>query len=160
MSLWDDDLTQFARLLDEIRATQEAFDIDALCEEMDLDRTEIDDLFDRAGAVYEAAKKRIPKPGGKRYYRTVFRYEVLSDGADALDGAGLEEIHELTHEGHCSGAFLETHEEEVDGPTMARMLESQGSDPAFLQICHACGGDLGGLDETCQTCQTEEKEDG
>lgn len=53
---WNDDLTQFARLLCEIRATQENLDVDDLCLEMDLDVARIEELFDRAHKVWETAK--------------------------------------------------------------------------------------------------------
>jgi hypothetical protein len=77
----------------------------------------------------------------KKYYRNVFIYEVLSD--EYLDGMDLEGIHYSIHsaaqlfvytctDGHFSGMFLDGIEEEVDEHTMARLLENQASDPAFL----------------------------
>ena len=57
--LWDNDLVQFARLLDEIRATQDGLDYGLLCGEMDLDLDEVSALFDRAEAVFEASKARL-----------------------------------------------------------------------------------------------------
>lgn len=54
--LWDNNLIQFARLLSEINATQDSIDFDALCESMNLEREEINELFDRANDVWEEAK--------------------------------------------------------------------------------------------------------
>ena len=51
-----DNLIQFARLLCEIAATQENFDSDAVCAEMDLEQDELNDLFDRAHDVWETYK--------------------------------------------------------------------------------------------------------
>lgn len=55
--LWENDLIQFARLLDEIRATQENIDYDALCESMDLEADRIVELFERAMVVFEKSKE-------------------------------------------------------------------------------------------------------
>jgi hypothetical protein len=52
---WKDNSVQFARLLSEIQATQD-LDIQALCESMDLESGEVDELFDRASEVWEAVK--------------------------------------------------------------------------------------------------------
>lgn len=56
---WENDFIQFARLLNEIRATQEDFDEEALCDEMDLEPSDIDELFDRAMIVWETAKGNL-----------------------------------------------------------------------------------------------------
>jgi hypothetical protein len=57
--LWSDNEIQFARLLCEIIATQDNFDIKALCDSMDLDEESVNELFDRAHDVFENAKKEI-----------------------------------------------------------------------------------------------------
>lgn len=54
--LWDNNLIQFARLLCEINATFSEIDFPALCESMDLEPEDIDELFDRANDVWEKAK--------------------------------------------------------------------------------------------------------
>lgn len=54
--LWNNDLIQFARLLAEISATQDHLDLPALAESMDLELAEVNVIFDRADAVWEAAK--------------------------------------------------------------------------------------------------------
>jgi hypothetical protein len=54
---WSDDLVQFARLIDEIRATQDVTAWTDLCSSMDLDPEQVDELFDRAHKVWEKAKE-------------------------------------------------------------------------------------------------------
>lgn len=61
MDLWNNDPVQFARLLSEIAATQDtldipALDIPALAEAMDLDISDVVELFDRANAAWETHK--------------------------------------------------------------------------------------------------------
>lgn len=58
--LWSDDLVQFARLLDEVHAVIEPKLLDKLAEHMDLPRTRVQELFDRAARVFEAHKPRPP----------------------------------------------------------------------------------------------------
>lgn len=59
---WNNDPLQFARLLAEIRATQDHLDVDALCESMDLQPGDIDELFERADAAWEKAKAAVGQP--------------------------------------------------------------------------------------------------
>ena len=59
--MWNSDLIQFARLLCEIVATQDNFNIEPIVESMDIDPAELNELFDRAHDVWEAAKAE----GGK-----------------------------------------------------------------------------------------------
>lgn len=54
--LWHDNLIQFARLLCEIRATQDTLDDLVLAASMDLELSDIDELFERAHEVWELAK--------------------------------------------------------------------------------------------------------
>ena len=56
-NLWEDDKLQFARLLCEIQATQSKLNIKELCENMDLDKENIFELFNRANDVFENSKK-------------------------------------------------------------------------------------------------------
>lgn len=56
LNLWANDLIQFARLLTEILATQAELDVGSLCDSMDLEPDDIDELFDRAVKVFEASK--------------------------------------------------------------------------------------------------------
>ena len=54
---WEDDLVQFARLLCEIRAIQDNFDVAGLCASMDLEESDLDELLDRAHDVWESTKR-------------------------------------------------------------------------------------------------------
>jgi len=72
----------------------------------------------------------------KKYYRTVFKIEVLSN-EPIEDGIGLEEIAYEISEGHCSGMFLDDEVEECDEKRIRELLENQGSDASFL--IEACG---------------------
>jgi hypothetical protein len=53
---WESNMIQFPRLIAEINATQE-LDIDALCESMDLEPSDIEELFDRADREWEKIKR-------------------------------------------------------------------------------------------------------
>ncbi len=55
---WNDNSIQFPRLLAEILATQENLDMAALCESMDLEPREVDEIFDRAEAEWERIKDK------------------------------------------------------------------------------------------------------
>jgi hypothetical protein len=67
------------------------------------------------------------------FYRTVFQVEVLSRG-QLPEGAGLTYIAYEIVEGDCSGNVEVLSEDAVDGPTMARLLREQGSEPMFLGL--------------------------
>jgi hypothetical protein len=79
----------------------------------------------------------------EKYYRTVFQLEVLS--SEPLGDADLTQLDYEISEGRCSGELHQAVEEEVDEPTMARLLMNQRSDPEFL-IGHAEG-------DECSNCQ-------
>lgn len=57
--IWLDDSVQFPRLLAEIMATQDKLDIPAIAESMDLDVSDVIELFDRADTAWEKAKGNI-----------------------------------------------------------------------------------------------------
>ena len=54
---WERDDYQFPRLLAEITATQDKFDVDALCVSMDCVPGDINELFDRADVAWERVKE-------------------------------------------------------------------------------------------------------
>lgn len=56
--IWHNNATQFSRLLCELNATQ-SLDLAALCESMDLNINDINELFDRATETWESAKGTI-----------------------------------------------------------------------------------------------------
>jgi len=66
----------------------------------------------------------------KKYYCTVFHFEVLSD--EPLGEMSLKDIAYHTTDGHMSGAFLGTFETVVSAGQMEALLDMQGSDPTFL----------------------------
>jgi len=57
---WENNYVQFARLLCEINANVDIskHDLSDLCDSMDLDVKEINELFDRAHIVFENAKEK------------------------------------------------------------------------------------------------------
>lgn len=65
-----------------------------------------------------------------KLYRTVFTFEVLSD--EPLESLSLERLNHETTDGHCSGMFLDTNEEEVSSERMNELLITHGIDPSFL----------------------------
>jgi hypothetical protein len=67
------------------------------------------------------------------FYRTVFRIEVLSEGPLPED-ISLEDVAYEIMDGDYSGNIKRVSEDEVDGPTMARLLREQGSDPEFFRL--------------------------
>lgn len=67
------------------------------------------------------------------YHRTIIRVEVLSEGPYEFDG-DLAKIHDDITDGDCSGTAHVEKTEEVDGPTMTRLLIAQGSDPGFFNL--------------------------
>jgi len=92
----------------------------------------------------------------RKFYRTVYHVEVLSDGP--CSGMSLDEVlYEIT-EGHCSGDLSEDPTDEVvNGPTMAKMLLNQRSDPSFFGLsdngedfCEVCECNM--VDGTCPSC--------
>ena len=56
--MWEDDCIQFARLLCELRATQDNLDLQELGDSMDLPKHRIDELFERADKVFEKYKPK------------------------------------------------------------------------------------------------------
>ena len=69
----------------------------------------------------------------RKFYREVITFEILSE-EPIPDCLSLGDIHYHTTEGHMSGQFGSTKAEIVDGATMAKLLEKQGSDPEFFML--------------------------
>ena len=57
-SLWDNNEIQFARLLCELVATCDDLKLRDCCESMDINQDELNELYDRAHAVWEASKAK------------------------------------------------------------------------------------------------------
>lgn len=68
--------------------------------------------------------------GPRRYFRTIVRVEVLSEGAP-WEGE-LEGLYTDITDGPCSGMRLEDEVTELTEAEMATALEGQASDPDFL----------------------------
>jgi hypothetical protein len=64
VELAEDNLIQFARLLDEIRANCELPEMDALCESMDCEPEFIESIFNRATETFERSKQKVFKKNG------------------------------------------------------------------------------------------------
>jgi hypothetical protein len=82
-----------------------------------------------------------------RYYRTVIRVEVLTEGP--YDPEGLADVAEDIVHGDASGRWEVELSEEVSKEKMAELLEAQGSDPEFLLgegwdelYCETCGNPM------------------
>ena len=83
---------------------------------------------DFEGNVYTVVV--VPK---KQYYKTVIQIEILSE-EPYPDPRPLEDISYDITEGHCSGVLKTVSSEKVDGPTMAKLLQEQESDPEFFGL--------------------------
>ena len=59
MSAWDDNSIQFPRLLAEIYATQDSMKMAALCESMDVEVSDIVEIFERAQIEWELIKDKL-----------------------------------------------------------------------------------------------------
>jgi hypothetical protein len=68
----------------------------------------------------------------RKFYRTTLVYEVLSE--EPYQFEGLNTLAYDVYEGHNSGMLVSENREEVDGPTAARLLQAQGSDPEFFML--------------------------
>ena len=67
------------------------------------------------------------------FWKTVYTVTVLSEDRP-LETDDLNEVAYAIIEGDCSGQVEITETTKVDGPTMARLLEEQGSDPGFFML--------------------------
>lgn len=56
---WDDNEVQFARLLCELVANVDDLHFEEVCESMDLEPEQLQELFDRANEVWEEAKNEL-----------------------------------------------------------------------------------------------------
>lgn len=59
MSLWDNNELQFARLICELVANVDDLHFEEVCESMDLEPEQLQELFDRADEVWEKAKESL-----------------------------------------------------------------------------------------------------
>jgi hypothetical protein len=82
----------------------------------------------------------------KRFYRTVYTFEVLSTECLISEDMDLTRLDYEVSEGHCSGDFIHTSSEIVEHATMARLLAKQRSMEEFF-----FGADNDG--EECPSCK-------
>ena len=85
----------------------------------------------------------------RKFYRSVVQVEVLSE--EPLKEClltDLDDLNYLTSEGDCSGDIkITVHNEEVNGPRMALLLQEQRSDPSFFGLTDD-GNDID-IEENC-----------
>lgn len=76
---------------------------------------------------------KLERPLSSRtFHRTIITIEVLSEYPYSPDD--LDEVVSDITDGDCSGKWSVTSSDEVDGPTMAKLLIGQESDPEFFQL--------------------------
>jgi hypothetical protein len=68
----------------------------------------------------------------RKFYRTVFTVEVLSE--EEPEAVSLEALAYQISDGEWSGVVEKGNSKKVNGKTMARLLEHQGSDPGFFRL--------------------------
>ena len=66
------------------------------------------------------------------YFRTTYTFEVLSE--EPMGEVSLEDLHYQTYEGHCSGQFIDTKQEELAEVEMVAACHQHGTDPEFFMI--------------------------
>jgi hypothetical protein len=71
-----------------------------------------------------------PRKSKRKFYRTVFRIEVLSEYPYPDD---IENLHYNITEGDCSGKWEMT-QEVLNGQQAADALRAQGSAPEFFRL--------------------------
>ena len=93
--LWRRDDIQFPRLLAEIVATQPNLDMAALALAMDLDVSQVDELFERADQVWELSKKTTWPPGqvrGKESLSSAEMLDLIAVGLKAVDDSRFRSV--------------------------------------------------------------------
>jgi hypothetical protein len=70
----------------------------------------------------------------RKFYRTTFIYEVLSEDEPVDNCLDLGTLREVTHYGDCVGRFGETRVNELTGKEAADALYEFGSEPGFFLL--------------------------
>jgi hypothetical protein len=68
----------------------------------------------------------------RKFYRTIIKVEVLSETPYEYDD--LDDVCYDIMDGDCSGMVTLESSEEVDGPTMAKLLKKQFTEPEFFNL--------------------------
>jgi hypothetical protein len=79
------------------------------------------------------SKKAKIIPSKRKFYRQHIIIELLSEDSP-FEWNDLSDITYAMTEGHCSGKLTEEKHEILDGPTMAKALKEQYSDPSFFNL--------------------------
>jgi hypothetical protein len=74
-----------------------------------------------------------PKKEPRKFYRTVYTVEVLSEEPITVN-VDLDDLNYMITDGDCSGKIETNGSDEIDGVTAAKLLMEQGSDPEFFRI--------------------------
>jgi hypothetical protein len=74
----------------------------------------------------------LAKPTARRFYRTVIRYEVLSE--KPLVHVSLSDLQELCDSGPNCGRFLSFNTKGLNGRQAALALYTAGSEPGFFRL--------------------------
>ena len=80
------------------------------------------------------------KPSRRKFYRRVITIEVLSE-TPVSDNLSPADVWNECVNGEWSGDYTMGKNEVMDGPTMARLLRKQASDPSFFKLT-AKGADM------------------
>ena len=82
--------------------------------------------------------EQLPPIAQPKFYRTVFKVEVLSEhwsnDKGWISNLDLEQINYAITKGHCSGLVTVESELEVTPQQMAKLLKAQGSDTSFFML--------------------------
>lgn len=70
----------------------------------------------------------------RKFYKTIFRVEVLSEDFPVEDVDSLHDIAYQIDEGDCSGKVEHVRSVRLTGKRAAEALREQGSDPEFFQL--------------------------
>ena len=68
----------------------------------------------------------------RTFYKTTVTVEVLHE--EPLNFETLADLHYTITDGDCSGKYEVTDFVAMDGKSMAKELQKQGSDPEFFQL--------------------------
>lgn len=75
-------------------------------------------------------------PSTRKFWKQVFTVTVLSEDVPLEEDVPLSVIGEYIENGDGSGAIT-CDTQAIDGPTAARLLIEQGSDPGFFMLTEA-----------------------
>lgn len=86
----------------------------------------------QAESLLADVRRATRKLSTRKFYRQVITTTVLSEDMNSY--SDLQDVYDDIMTGECSGQTTYGGWEEVDGPTMAKLLQEQGSDPSFFRL--------------------------